>query len=70
MAIIYSIGLAMALLTGGAIGAFLAAAHYERIASRHEEYEKEIAESPDFCAALAMLRHVKVNPTDDRVSAA
>jgi hypothetical protein len=70
VAIIYGVGLAMAMLTGGAIGAFLTAAHYERIASRQEEYEKEIADSRDFYAVLAVLRRTKpINPTDDRASA-
>jgi hypothetical protein len=71
VAIIYGIGLAMALLAGGAIGTFLTAAHYERIASQEEEYEEEMAESRDRYRVLAMLRHIKpVNPTDDEASAA
>jgi hypothetical protein len=69
--IIYSIGLAIALLTGGAIGLFLMLAHYERISSQQREYERELAEGRDFYAALAMFRHIKpVDPNDDEASAA
>ncbi|HEY4864847.1 MAG TPA: hypothetical protein VIK45_04980 [Candidatus Dormibacteraeota bacterium] len=69
MAIIYGAGLAMALLSGGAIGLFLTAAHYERIASQRQEYEREMTESRDFYAVLAMFRHIKpVNPTDDKAA--
>lgn len=71
MAMLYGVGLAMALLTGGTVGLFLTAAHYERIASQQREYEKEMAEGRDFYVALAMLRHIKpVNPADDEASAA
>jgi hypothetical protein len=69
--IIYSVGLAMALLTGGAIGLVLTLAHYERISSRQREYEREIAEGRDLYAALAMFRHIKpVDPDDEEIPAA
>jgi hypothetical protein len=71
MAIIYGVGLAMALLIGGAIGLLLTAAHYELIASRQRGYEKEIARGPDRYAAQVMLRHLRPGrPSDDEASAA
>jgi hypothetical protein len=71
VAIIYGVGLAMALLIGGAIGLFLTLAHYARISSRQREYEREAAEGREFYAALAMLRRIKpVSPNDDEASAA
>lgn len=71
MAIIYGVGLAMALLTGGAIGMFLTNAYHERIAPQHRQYEKEIAGDRDFYAILATLRPIKpVNPAGSQASAA
>jgi hypothetical protein len=71
VAIIYAVGLAIALLTGGAIGQFLTAAYYGRIAAQHREYEKEIAEGRDLYAAMTILRHIKPDhPADDEASAA
>jgi formate hydrogenlyase subunit 3/multisubunit Na+/H+ antiporter MnhD subunit len=56
--IVFSVGLAMALLTGAAIGLSLMAAYYQRVASQRRKYEQEIAESRDlYAAALAVLRH-------------
>jgi hypothetical protein len=69
--IIYGTGLAIALLTGGVIAAFLTAAHYERVAARQQAYEEEIAQGRDVYAALAMLRHVMpASSTDDEAPAA
>jgi hypothetical protein len=69
--ILYDIGLALALLTGGAIGLLVTAAHYEQIALRRWEYEKEMAEGREIYAALAMFRRIKPeHPPDDEASAA
>jgi hypothetical protein len=69
--IIYDTGLVLALLIGGAIGLLVRAAHYEQIALRRWEYEKEIAEGREIYAALAMFRRVKPgHPSDDEASAA
>ena len=47
------------------------AAHYEQVALRRWEYEKEIAEGREIYAALAMFRRVKPGqPSDDEASAA
>jgi hypothetical protein len=70
MAIIYGVGLAIAALTGGGLALFLTAAHYERIALQQQEYEKEVAESRDFYAVLAIRRRIKpADPMDDKASA-
>ena len=64
-------GLVLALLIGGAIGLLVTAAHYEQIALRRWEYEKEVAEGREIYAALAMFRRVKPgHPSDDEASAA
>jgi hypothetical protein len=59
VAFIYDIGLAMALLIGAAIGLFVTIGHYEQIAYRHREYEKEIADGDDFYATLLRLRRIE-----------
>jgi hypothetical protein len=69
--IFYDVGLALALLTGGAIGLLVTAAHYEQIALRRWEYEKEIAEGREIYAALAMFRRIKPEHlSDDKASTA
>ena len=45
MIILYDVGLLLALLLGGAIGLLVTAGHYEQVALRQWEYEKEIAEN-------------------------
>jgi hypothetical protein len=73
MVILYGVGLALALLIGGAIGLFLTVARYELVASRHRGYEweaREIAASREFSVAPAMLRPVRpVGSAHDEVSA-
>lgn len=59
MAIIYDVGLFLALLIGAAIGLLVTASHYEQIALRQWAYEKEAAENRELYAALGMLRRVK-----------
>jgi hypothetical protein len=59
MAILYDVGLVLALLIGCAIGVLVTAAHYEQIALRRWAYEKEVAEGREFYAALAMVRRIK-----------
>jgi hypothetical protein len=49
MAIIYGVGLATALLIGGAMGLLVTVAHYELVASRQQGYEEEVAEGPRLC---------------------
>jgi len=56
---IYDVGLAMALLIGAAIGLFVTIGHYEQIAYRHQQYERELAEGEDFYATLLRLRHIE-----------
>jgi hypothetical protein len=71
MAIIYGVGLATALLIGGAIGLLVTVAHYELVASRQQGYEEEVAEGRDFAAARFMFRQLKPeHPTDGEASAA
>jgi hypothetical protein len=71
MVILYDIGLVLALLTGGAIGVLVTAAHYEQLALKRWAYEKEVAEGREFHAALAMFRRIKPDhPADDEASAA
>lgn len=68
---LYYVGLLLALLTGGAIGLLVTAAHYEQIALRQWAYEKGMAEGREFYAALGMLRHVRPDhAADDEASAA
>jgi len=59
MAIIYDVGLLLALLIGAAIGLLVTASHYEQIALRQWAYEREVAEGREFYAALGMLRRVR-----------
>jgi hypothetical protein len=61
MALLYDVGLVLALLTGCAIGLLVTAAHYEQIALRRWAYEKEVAEGREMYAALAMFRRVTPN---------
>lgn len=57
VAMMYGIGIAMALLTGGAIGLLLTVAHYQQVAARHQQWEQEIApDAKRYAAALAALR--------------
>ncbi len=71
MVILYEVGLVLALLIGGVLGQLLTASHYEQIAARQREYEKEMAEGRELYAALAMFRRVKTRGTsDDKASAA
>ena len=71
MVILYDIGLVLALLIGGAIGLLVKAAHYEQVALRRWEYEREIAEGREFYAALAMFRRINPDyPSDDEAPAA
>jgi hypothetical protein len=67
MVILYDVGLMLALLTGGAIGVLVTAAHYEQLAFRRWAYEKEVADGREVHAALAMFR--RINP-DHRTDAA
>ena len=70
MTIIYGIGLAMALLIGGAIGLLVMAAYYEQIALQQREYEREVAERRHLYATLITLHHVKsIRPTKIKTSA-
>jgi hypothetical protein len=69
--IIYDAGLVLALLVGAAIGLLVTAAHYEQIALRRWQYEKEVAEGRELYAALAMFRRIKPDhSSDDEASAA
>jgi hypothetical protein len=69
--ILYDVGLVLALLIGGAIGLLVTAAHYEHVALRRWEYEREVAEEQELYAALAMFRRIKPDhPSDDEASAA
>jgi hypothetical protein len=69
--ILYDIGLVLALLIGGAIGLLVTAAHYEQVALRRWEYEREMAEGREFYAALAMFRRINPDhPSDDKAPAA
>ena len=71
MALLYDVGLVLALLTGCAIGLLVTAAHYEQIALRRWTYEKEVADGREVHAALAMFRRIKMDhPTDDTAPAA
>jgi hypothetical protein len=70
MVIIYDIGMVLALLTGGAIGLLVTAAHYEQIALRHWAYEKEVAARRELYVALGMLQHIKPDHTPDEATAA
>jgi hypothetical protein len=68
---IYDVGLAMALLIGAAIGLFVTIAHYEQIAYRHQQYERELAEGEDFYATLLRLRRIEPSgKPDDQAPAA
>lgn len=53
---IEGIGIAMALLTGVAIGLLLAAAHYQRAAARRQRYEQEAAQNRELRAAARRYR--------------
>lgn len=64
MAILYVVGLVLALIIGGAIALLLKGGYYERIASKRGEYEKEIDERGDFDAAVAVFR--RITPTGSR----
>jgi hypothetical protein len=59
VAIIYGIGITMALLTGAAIGLLLTVTHYQRVAAERQRYEEEVARDPEFRAAAvqAVLHH-------------
>ncbi|HEX2745924.1 MAG TPA: hypothetical protein VHN16_16180 [Streptosporangiaceae bacterium] len=71
MAVLYDVGLVLALLIGCAIGVLVTAGHYEQIALRRWTYEQEIAEGRELDAALAMFRRVKPeHPSDDKASVA
>jgi type II secretory pathway component PulJ len=60
MTMIYGIGIMMALLGGGAIGLFLAVAHYHRVAEQHRKYEQEISRDRElYAAAQAVLQRYK-----------
>jgi hypothetical protein len=59
MAIMYSIGLLTALLTGGAIGWLVTLAHFERLGANHREYEREMEEAEEFYAARGLLQQMK-----------
>jgi hypothetical protein len=71
MVILYGAGLVLALIIGGAIALLVKAGYYERIASQHGGYEKEIGQRGQFNAALTVLRQITpIDPSDDEVSAA
>jgi hypothetical protein len=71
MAIVYDVGLVLALLIGCAIGVLVTAAHYEQIALRRWAYEQEAAEDRELHAALAMFRRTKPDhPADAKTPAA
>jgi hypothetical protein len=63
--IVYDVGLVLALLTGGAIGLLVTAAHYQQIALRQWAYEKEIAERRELYAALGAFRRLKPDGAPD-----
>jgi hypothetical protein len=66
MVILYDVELLLTLLIGCAIGVLVTAAHYEQAAHRRWAYEKEVADSREIYAALAMFRRVQpVRPSDD-----
>jgi hypothetical protein len=65
MALLYDVGLVLALLTGCAIGILVTAAHYEQLALRRWAHEKEVAEGRDFYATLAMLRRGPANHPEE-----
>jgi hypothetical protein len=70
MAVLYDVGLVLALLTGCAIGVLVTAAHYEQLALRRWAYEKEVAEGRELYAALAMFRRIRPDhPADDQAPA-
>jgi hypothetical protein len=60
MTVVYSIGIAMALLIGGVIGLLLTAAHYQRAAWQRQRYERDVTEDADlYAAAQAAVRRYK-----------
>jgi hypothetical protein len=60
MAMIDGIGIAMALLTGAAIGRLLTVAHYQRAAAKRHRYEQEAARDTElYAAARAAVRHYR-----------
>ena len=63
---IEGIGIAMALLTGAAIGLLLAMAHYQRAAARRRRYEREAAEDRELQAAARtrLDRYAAAGPRD------
>jgi hypothetical protein len=70
MAILYDVGLVLALLTGCAIGILVTVGHYEQIALRRWTYEQELAEGRELDAALAMFRRIKPDhPADAKTPA-
>jgi hypothetical protein len=67
--ILYDVELLLTLLIGVAIGVLVTAARYEQAARRRWAYEKELAESREIYAALAMFRRIKpVHPPDHEES--
>ncbi len=61
MAGIYIMGLIVAVLAGCAIGWLATLGHFQRVASQHREYEKEMAEAEEYHVARAIIRHMKPN---------
>jgi hypothetical protein len=59
---IYVFGIVIALLTGGAIGLLLAAAHHQRVAAQRLRYEQEAARDRELHAAAAQAA-LRYRPT-------
>jgi hypothetical protein len=66
MVIVYVLGLLGSLLVGGTAGWLITLTHFERVASRQQEYEKEMAEAQELYAAHALLRRMRLKrPPED-----
>jgi hypothetical protein len=58
---LYGIGIAMALLTGGIIGLILTVTHHQRLTAQRERYEQEVARDRELRAAAAQAAHQRYN---------
>jgi hypothetical protein len=64
------IGIAMALLTGAAIGLLLTEARYQRAAARRQRYEQEAAQDRELYDAAARAARRRYRPAAPRNSTA
>jgi surface antigen len=65
------LGIAVALLAGGAAGLVVAIARYGRSAARYRRYERELARDAELNAAAhaAARHHVATGPRDNKAAA-